>query len=243
LSRVEEVQFQFPDRDHLWIAYALQILLAPLAKVTIEILLERDLSAEVESICARIPLTIREAEETDLDHITSLYSEDPYLYLGHLPVTSRGTSARTIEPAAREQYRNRLMRGEKCFLALVGSEIAHINWVCFSWGEAMPGHPIFLQADEVYTTDAFTPPTFRGQNIHAMVLSYMLRHAQHQRRRRAYTVTRLDRRASFGALRQLRWRVAGQVLCIIPRGTDRSWLLKLSGRIDPLLRAPIPRIQ
>jgi hypothetical protein len=222
---------------------ALARLLSPLGTVSLEMLLERDLTTTVEPISARIPVAIREAMDADLDSITFLFSKDSYLYLGDEPIsqsTNRGRGAvdRAVEPKAREPYRDRLRRGEKCFLALVGSEIAHVNWLCFSWGEAIPGHPIFLQPGEVYTTDAFTPNKFRGQNIHAHILSEMLRYAQKKGYCPAYTVTRLARPDSMHAFYQLGWHTVGNLLCFIPRKTDRSWLLKLFGRIDPLVRQP-----
>jgi L-amino acid N-acyltransferase YncA len=237
-------------RDHFLVAlgHTLARLLSPLGALSLEVLLERDLTTTVESISAGVPVAIREAMDADLDRITSLYSQDSYLYLGDEPISQsnkRGSGAdsemvyRAVDPKAREQYRDRMRRGEKCFLALVGSEIAHVNWLCFSWGEAVPGHPIFLQPGEVYTTDAFTLDKFRGQNIHGHILSEMLRYAQNKGYLRAYTVTRLARPASMRAFHQLGWRTVGKLLCFIPRRTDRCcWLLKLSGRIDQLFRQP-----
>jgi len=247
---LNDVELRGPRRDHFLVAVwqTLARLLSPLGTLSLEVLLERDLTTTVEPISTRLPVAIREATDADLDRITFLYSQDPYLYLGDVPssqLNNRNSDVdsemvdRAVDPKAREQYRDRMRRGEKCFLALVGSEIAHVNWLCFSWGEAVPGHPIFLQPGEVYTTDAFTPDKFRGQNIHAYILSEMLRYAQNKGYLRAYTVTRLASRASMHAFRQLGWHTVGELLCFIPRRTDRyCWLLKLSGRIDPLLRQP-----
>jgi GNAT superfamily N-acetyltransferase len=226
------------DSVSLPLAWALAIALAPFGKITFEMLLERDLSVPVEPVSPQVPVAIREADEADLDAITALYSQDDYLYLGDEPAAPSGSGQYVVEPKARAQYYDRMARGEKCFLALAGKEIVHVNWICFSWGDAVPGYPIFLLADEVYTTDAFTARKFRGQDIHAMVLGHMLRYAQSRGSCRAYTITRLDRRASFVAFRRLRWCVTGRFLCFVPRGSERSWLLRLSGKIDPLLRGP-----
>jgi hypothetical protein len=239
------LQWRFLDRLSSAAERAMEIALAPFGKVTLEVLLERDLAVPVEPISAQIPVAIREADEADLDRITLLYAHDSYLYLGDELAAQSRAGVQTIELEAREQYRDRMRRGEKCFLAFVGDEIAHVNWLCLSWAEAAPGHPIYLQAGEVYTTDAITPDKFRGKNIHALVLGEMLRHAQRLGRRRAYTVTRSSRRATFGGLRQLKWRIAGMALCFIPRGTNKSRLFRIYGRVDPLFRsAPdaVPRI-
>jgi hypothetical protein len=250
LNNVTQGELWGLGRDHFLVAvgHSLARLLSPLGTLSLEVLLERDLTTTVVSISAGVPVAIREATDADLDRITFLYSQDSYLYLGDEPISqsnNRGSGAesemvdRPVELNARDQYRDRMRRGEKCFLALVDSEIAHVNWLCFSWGEAVPCHPIFLQPGEVYTTDAFTPNKFRGQNIHAHILSEMLRYAQNRGYLRAYTVTRLARRTSMRAFHQLGWRTVGKLLCFIPRGSERCcWLLKLSGRIDPLLRQP-----
>jgi GNAT superfamily N-acetyltransferase len=249
LNDVSQSELRGLRRDHFLIAigHMLARLLSPLGTLSLELLLERDLTTTVEPISAGVPVTIREATDADLDRLTFLYSQDSYLYLGDEPISrsnGRGCGADSemvdcaVDPKARKQYWDRVRRGEKCFLALIDSEIAHVNWLCFSWGEAVPGHPIFLQPGEVYTTDAFTADKFRGQNIHAHILSEMLRYAQNKGYLRAYAVTRLTRHASMHAFHQLGWRTVGKLLCFIPRRTNRCWFLKLSGRIDPLFRQP-----
>jgi hypothetical protein len=213
-------------------------LAAPLGALSIEVLLERDLTAPIAPIGAELDLSLREATDQDLDWITPLYARDPYLYLGETdPASGKAVIAGKL--AATEQYRARLRRGEKCFVASAGSEVAHVNWICFGWGEAIPGHPIVLRPGEVYTTDAFTIEKFRGRNVHAAVLGEMMRYAQRAGYRTAYTLTRTDRHSSFHALRELGWRVRGRLVCFVPRGARRAWVLRLSGRVDCLYRDPI----
>jgi len=219
-------------------------LLRPVGALTYEILLVRDLTRTLPSVSAAVEATIRTATEADLGWIVKLYRDDPYLFIG----TERASSAsrddqeeQIAEPndqQAIEAYRNRFRRGEKCFVAFVGAQVAHVNWLCLSWGEeAVPGHPIILRPGEAYTTDALTLEPFRGMNIHALVLGQMLRAAQARGCQRVYTATSIDRRASFGAFRQLGWQVYGQLLCFVPKYGSRAWLIKLSGSIEPLLRS------
>jgi len=94
--------------------------------------------------------TLRLAEPADIDEISRLYSSDPWLYILDGP-RKPGDDQR-----ARELYLDRLRRGELCFLAMCGTAIAHVNWICFSFAEALPEHPIRLQPGEVFTTDAIT---------------------------------------------------------------------------------------
>ena len=56
--------------------------------------------------------------------------------------------------------------------------IAHVNWSCFAFAEALPEHPIRLRKGEVFTTDAITLLDFRGKGLHAFVLHAMLAHAR-----------------------------------------------------------------
>jgi len=223
-------------------------LLHPFGRLTLEVLLERDLTRPVQRIKTDLDISIRLAGADDLDWITALYARVPYLYLGDhpetgqadaRPMTSCGSSVK-IETSAREQYASRFERGERCFIASVAGEVAHVNWLCFHWGEAVPGHPIVLEEGEAYTTDAVTVAKFRGKNVHALVLGEMLRAAQQAGRLRALTATRADRHASFNAFSQLGWRVCGQVLCLVPRGGGSPKLMKLSGDIAPLLRGKTP---
>jgi GNAT superfamily N-acetyltransferase len=207
----------------LW--HAVARLISPLGTLSVEVLLERDLRDPIEPVSATIEVTVRQAEEQELDRITHLYSRDPYLYLGEAAAGTAG------EREALESYRQRMRRGEKCFMALVDGEIVHVNWICFEWGEAIPGHPFFPRTGEVYTTDGFTAEQFRRRNIHAVVLGAMLRYAQQAGYRTAYTVARLDRHDVFHAFPQLGWRVAGKLLCFTPRGAQTAWILRRSGRI------------
>lgn len=217
-------------------------LVRPFGTLTVDVLLERDLRRPIAAENANIDITIREATEDDLVQVTQLYANEPYLYLGDVVCSEAGSAScqsTAADPAALAQYRDRLRRGEKCFLAHSGSEIAHVNWMCFTWAEAVYGHPIYLRAGEVYTTEAFTVPAYRGRNVHANVLATMLQMAQQAGYRVAYTVTRLERRQPFRAFRALGWRTAGKMLCFTPHGSGRARIVTLSGSAEPLLRGPV----
>jgi len=222
------------------LATPLSLVFRPIGALTIEVVLVRDLRLPLPEVKAPSDLTVRSATEADLEWIAKLYRDEPYLYLGdgesaNSPAPLAGPAARDLR--AIEAYRNRLQRGEKCFLAFAGSQIAHVNWLCFKFGEeAVPGHPIVLRSNECYTTDALTLKDFRGKNIHAVVLRVMLAAAQLAGRQRAFTVTRVDRRGSFGAFRQLRWQVYGRLLCLVPKDGGKIRLFRLMGSIEPLLR-------
>jgi GNAT superfamily N-acetyltransferase len=165
---------------------------------------------------------VREATEQELDRITALYAQDPYLFQLIAPREAN-------ERDALEQYRERMREGDKCFVALVGSEIVHVNWLCFKWGGGIPGHPFNLRPDEVYTIDGFTVEGFRRRNVHTVVLGEMLGYAQRAGYRTAYTVPRADRSGAFNAFRQLGWRRIGRFFSFTPRWTDKSWIVCIRG--------------
>jgi hypothetical protein len=225
-----------------WIAR----LIRPFGELSLEVLLSRDLAAPLPHPQTAAPLVLRQGTEDDLGWITRLYASEPYLQIGpsHEPELdaylalgsehARGDPAETHGNAI-AQYRARLQRGERCFIALVDSEVAHVNWLCFRWGPVAPGIGIALEPGEAYTTDAITISKFRGMNIHAVVLGEMLREAQQVGCRRAFTVTGVDRRASFKAFRQLGWTVQGRFFCFVPR-KGRALVVRLSGDIHPLRR-------
>lgn len=195
-----------------------------------DVLLERSLRDDLPAVKPGVEVTLRQALPADLDAIVRLYSADPWLYLGEGPPM----------PGSHEKacglYLDRMRRGEICFLAMSGNAIAHVNWICFSWGDALPGHPIRLRNGEVFTTDAFTPPAFRGKGLHAFVLRAMLAHARARGDRHAYTLARVDRTDTYKGLFQLGWMVCGRVIHFLPRGRAKAWFLWRQGNLEPLFR-------
>ncbi len=187
---------------------------------------ERSLIEPVTAVPNRLNATIRLAGETDLGAICGFYKNDSWLWLGSHPG----------DKAAEQLYRDRLSRGERCYLALVGDELAHVNWTCYRWGDALPGRPLWLGAGEVYTTDAFTPVAFRGKGVHALVLGTMLNDARATGAHRAYTLGDLDRPDAHKGLRALGWQETGRVLYFQPRGTSRTFCLYRTGNVTPLFR-------
>ena len=195
-----------------------------------EDLLEMSLDPELPPAPPPAGISLRHAEEADLDEVIALYADDPWLYLADF----------APEPGDRSQvrglYLDRLRRGERCFLAIAGRQIAHANWCCYQWGDVLPGQPLRLRAGEVYTTDAITAPAFRGKGLHAFVLRAMLDEARTRGARRALTLARVDRAATFKALRDVGYRWCGRLVYFVPKGASRARILSRQGRLEPLFR-------
>lgn len=204
--------------------------LAPWGELGFDVLLERPLHDELPVVTSDAQVTLRLAQPADIDEISRLYSADPWLYLGEGPPTPASREK------ARELYLDRLRRGELCYLAMSGETIAHVNWICFAWGDALPEHPIRLREGEVFTTDAITLPAFRGKGLHAYVLRAMLAQARERGYRQAYALTRVDRTSAIRGHLQLGWRESGRVIHFLPRGRSRAWFLWRSGNVEPLFR-------
>jgi GNAT superfamily N-acetyltransferase len=206
-------------------------LLSPLGELTCAILLERSLAAPLPEAKTSLDVILRQATEADMDAICRLYSSDPWLYLGE--TSGFGDD----HGRAREFYLDRLRRGEMCFLAESGQALAHVNWLCSSWGDALPGHPLRLAPGEVYTTDGLTTEAFRGKGLHAFVLRAMLEHARARGGRHADTLARLDRTKAHKGLFQLGWQECGRTVYFLPRRASRAWFLWRRGKLEPLFRA------
>ncbi len=194
---------------------------APIGDLCCALLFERSLTDPAPSVPNTLGASIRLATEDDVDTICELYAGDSWLWLG-----------------SRDLYLDRLRRGERCFLAFVDGVLAHVNWTCFQWGDALPGLPLRLRPGGVYTTDAFTPPPFRGKGVHALVLGRMLDDARAAGARHAYTLGQLDRPDAHKALLALGWREIGRVVYFQGRGRSSAVFLWRSGNPAPLFEPP-----
>jgi GNAT superfamily N-acetyltransferase len=214
-----------------WLAHAAGRALARWGELGCDVLLERSLLAELPAAQQpKVEVSLRLAGAADIDWITRLYASDPWLYLGDGPPTLGN------HEKARNLYLERLRRGELCFLAVSGDATVHVNWICFSWGDALPEHPLRLREGEVFTTDGLTLPAFRGKGLHAFVLRGMLVYARERGYTQAYTLARADRTASYKGLFQLGWKVCGRVFYFLPRGRTKAWFLWRQGKVEPLFR-------
>lgn len=207
---------------HLW--QGLNRVLSPFGDLCCAILFERSLLDSLPEARTDLDVVLRLATPDDIGEISRLYSGDAWLFLGETPA------------AGYDAYLDRLERGELCFLAIGEGRIAHVNWICRSWGDALPGNPIRLAAGEVYTTDALTTAGFRGKGLHAVVLRAMLADAQARGDRHAFTLARLDRTGSHKGLLQLGWRECGRTIYFLRHGSERPRFLWRRGHLAPLFR-------
>jgi len=216
-------------------------LVSPVGNLGIHILYEKDLTPEIPPVEPQVAATIRLGTADDIGAVLALQGlpgaqpspgVGPDGEIGR--IEDRGTHLQRLK------YLDRLHRGETCFLVFVGQELAAFDWMCRQWGEAIPGFPIILEADEFYGAEAFTAPIWRGLDLHKFVNNYMLRFAQRLGCRRCYTTADLLTWRSHRNLRRLGWRVLGMVLWFRLRGTGKVFAVRLKGQIDVFARAHCP---
>src|SRR4029453_15507638 len=95
-------------------------LLSPLGTVGIATLYELDLTRPLVEARARGEVPIREATESDFEQVAEL-------------ADGQGTASREL--------RERVRRGSRCFVAKIGAEVVHYNWLAFGWADVLPIAP------------------------------------------------------------------------------------------------------
>jgi len=218
-------------------------LLSPAVDLAAQALFDFDLTQPVEQRRARVECTITEATEVDTDELVEmrfpalparderrLSDADEY----RLAVAE---SARArVRAVARLHIRQWLRAGEKCFVARVNGEMAHTNWIRFHGCGPAPHREIDPGEGEVYTTEGFTVPQWRGKALHEAVNTHMLRFAQAQGCRLAYTIADFTNARPRRGILRIGWKYRGHHLFIGPRRMGRTWMLRLGGDVGPVVR-------
>jgi len=218
-------------------------LLSPVVGLDAQILFEFDLTQPVEQRRARVECTIEEATAVHVDEL--LETRFP----ASLPGEERGLSDAdeyrlAVAESARARVRTQghlhlrqwLRAGEECFVARVNGEMAHSNWIRFHGNAPAPHREIDPAEGEVYMTEGFTVPQWRGKALHEAVNTHMLRLAKARGCRLAYTITDFTNARPRRALLRIGWKYRGHHLFIVPRRIGRSWMLRLGGNVDPIVR-------
>jgi hypothetical protein len=219
-------------------------LLSPFVELHHQILFEYDLTQPIPERHARIECVIRPATEADLDAIVDGRTPVlPRVDWSGLPDREEYAQASLERDSAeiRENFRRsatRWMRaGETCFIACIGNEVVHSNWIQFDWSRTADEREVALGTGDIYTTEGFTANWCRGKGIHEAVNAAMLRHARDLGYRRAYTITDLVKAGPRRGVIRLGWRRRGHHLFITSDRFRRTWVIPLGGDVEPVLRA------
>ena len=214
-------------------------------RLSVEVFFDKDLTQPLDAKTAKVELTIIQATEADVDRLIAVEHGIPLA--DDLPLSDTEEYEEELRARIRayrtETYLADLRRGDRCFYAMSGEEIVHVNWSRYSEVIPIPNWRIELRPDEVFTTDAYTPDAWRGNAIHEAVLYEMLRFAQGIGCRAAYTSTDVVSTGSRRGLMRLGWRPFATVLYAVPRRLGRTYLVRLSGTLGLLLRPLEPEVQ
>jgi ribosomal protein S18 acetylase RimI-like enzyme len=172
----------------------------------------RDLAKPIPHWEARVPITISRAVPDDAAEIAALDPED--------------------DEDCVALYRNRLERGEHCFIARIDRRMVACNWIRLK--AAFSFTDIRVADDEIYMTDGYTIPEYRGQRIHPAMNAAMLRYAREQGYKASYSILMARNSNSWITMPRVGWEISGVVLSFEPKGgRERFWCLK--GRPYPML--------
>jgi glycosyltransferase involved in cell wall biosynthesis len=189
-----------------------------------------DLTRPIGERPARAGISVALAAESDIDQLEALVAQrygptdiGPYAKLGIRP---------TIV--------HRLRQGLRCFVARMGAEIVHYNWIAFRPEESLGDSAAFivLGGSEAYCSDAFTVEAWRGKGIHTAVLNQMLLFLQQTGYRKVYTDVGSDNKSSWKTHERLGWEVCGTALDFRRRGARTLWRWRLRGSLSPFTPKP-----
>jgi hypothetical protein len=213
-------------------------LLSPVASVYTQMLFEFDLTQSIEPRAARIKCTVGLATEAELEALVDQQLDRPMPDDAELSDEDEYHRAWLQHERARmrNEYREWFRAGELCFVARVGDEIAHNNWLHVYGCAHLSSRPIDIGPGEVYAAEGYTSVRWRGQRLHEEVNAYMLRYAKDRGYRLAYTITDIIKAGARRGILRVGWRKRGQHVTITPRRLGRTWLVRISGDVAPIAR-------
>ena len=165
----------------------------------------RDLGKPIPHWEAQVPITISRAVPDDAEEIAALDPEDDE---DDVPV-----------------YRARLERGDQCFIARIDGRIVACNWIRLK--AAFSFTDIRVADNEIYMTDGYTAPEYRGKRIHAAMNAAMLRYAKEQGFKASYSILMAGNTNSWITMPRVGWELSGAVVSFEPKGgRERFWCIK-----------------
>ena len=222
---VETLRYEGP---HYVFLRALPFCFSPLGFPGLLDFFQKDLTEPLREIRAKVHLTVSQATESDIDQITMLVKRR-YAHSGTLEWYSK--------LGVRDTILERFQRGCKCFVAKIGEEVVHYNWIFFHREEVDPGTGVFIymKDDEALCNDGSTPEAWRGKSIHTAVNNQMLRFLQQTGYRKAYTIVGWQNKSSQKALYRVGWTYSGSLVYFILRRSKKCLKWWIRGSLDPFI--------
>ncbi len=211
---------------HVLLWRLMQYSLSPLGRLGMLSFCRKDLTQGLLDIRAKVVLTINRATEADIDQLTMLAS------------SRYGPSQRRelfSERSIRETILDRFEHAATCFVARIGEEIVHYNWIFFHRHVWEPGGPCLITMGnrEALCDDGFTPEDWRGRAIHGAVNNAMLNFLQQSGFETAYTLVNSFNLSSKKALHKVGWDFFANFLYFTLRKSQKTFGLEVRGSIAP----------
>ena len=212
-------------------------LLSPVLRLDLQILFDYDLHQPRPQREPKIPITIEQATESDIDDIIDMQMQaltpEQAAQLTDAEELQYAQLLR-VRATALDMYRRGMRARECCFVARADGAVVHSNWSIFHDCGPMEGRPVELDPGDVYTTDGHTAEAFRGLGIHEAVLKHMMKYAEQRGCHTGYTITDLTKAGSRRGVQRVGWRRRGTIMYVSLRGLKRTWLVRVGGDIEPM---------
>jgi len=213
-------------------------LVSPVVELHHQILFEFDLTQPIEQRSALVECHVEQATEANIETLVDQRMGRPLPDDRELSDEEEYHRAWVDRERARlrDAYRRWFRAEELCFVARIGDEYGHSNWIRFHGAPPMSSRPVDLAPGEAYCIEGFTPNRWRGKRLHEAVNTYMLRYAKDRGYHLALTITDLTKAGSRRGILRIGWRKRGHHMLITPRGLGRSWMIRLGGDVSPITR-------
>ena len=154
------------------------------------IIFEKDLSDKPMPASLRRDITIKIATIDDVDELQRLTQPDsPKIIL------------------------DRFSKDEICFVAKIGSQIVHQNWVSFNYDFIhILDKKFSLREGEAYVYGAYTSSKFRGRNIYPTVVNKVIRYLREKGYKKLYFLVDLKIHPSVKAYKRIFGTERGKVI-------------------------------
>jgi GNAT superfamily N-acetyltransferase len=184
---------------------------------------EKDLTKPPAAVPARAAIRVVEATEGDIDELAARV----------LQCSDRGREQGLDErKRVYALVRERLRKGQRCFVAKIDGRIVHYNWLGDESLNEPPRSFVALNGrkrdrKEIFVEDAFTAESWRGMGIHTAVQHEILNAARDAGYRYAYAVVPVQNRSSWKAHERNRWVLTAKVFYFRLHRTGHSvvWLI------------------
>lgn len=157
------------------------------------ILFERDLKAPISNINPGIPIKITLLKDNEIDDYIRFRPDVDYIAI-----------------------QRRFEKNAQCFVVRYENKIVHAGWAFAksAWIDYLK-YPILLSDDEIYTSDSFTSPEFRGFNVAAARIIFTIQYFNNLGYGKLLCGVLKENKPAFRPLEKTGWIPCGVISCLM----------------------------